>query len=841
MYPLKRFSIFLFLLLPFLGLGQSSISGIIKDSKTKAPLPFATIITNTGLGKITDAEGKFNIVSKRDINEITITYVGYKRQKISVNKSDRFISILLEASTENLGEVLVVAKENPALEIIRNTIKNRDKNNITKALQSFKYKLYNKLLITANPDSISGTVDSIFVKKNDSLIFASLDSSNYKFKKQIDRHHLYITEKVAEHTFQRGKNKKETILATRMAGLKNPIYEFLALDTESFSFYDEVYTLLGNNYINPLAKNALKKYNYKILDTIYSKQGAAYMIHYKSKLEKDEAGLEGVLYINEKNYALEKGIAELRGIVAIKAEQNYTYKDSADIWFPDETTISIRKGKSKEDVSIFGGVIKFSESETQNDSIVKPREKEIADATYVISKSKIYNIAINEPLRVINSASTIEIDDNAANRSEAYWNKYRTDSITKRGLEAYKVLDSLSKTEGAEKKLNIARKILKGYYPTKYFDFDLSKMINFNNYEGFRFGLGGITNPNFSKIVQLETYAAYGFKDKTVKYHFGGFLRLNKKNNTWIGASYTDDLQEAAKLDFLFDETSFALINPRNLNIGQFFNYKTYTINFKHDVLPNLETKFRLSVGNYLPKFDYQFITNNLVYSEYDLTTATFALKWTPFSKYLNTPIGKMPIKNGYPKITAQFAKTFNNFLGGDLEFNQLKLKYEHDIKFLNKSSTSFLIQGGYTFGDAPLTHLYNATPNYSFANPWRKRINFSGTNAFETMAFNEFISDRYVSIQGRYNFQRFKISDKFRPRLSIISRLAIGTIDSTSEHFGVSFKKMNKGYLESGLVLNHLFRGFGLSSFYRYGAYSNAKFSDNLAVKLTYVLSLGF
>lgn len=841
MCQFKRFTVLFVLLLPLLGIGQTNISGIIKDSKTKSPLPFATIITDTGLGEITDAEGKFNISSKKEINGLTISYVGYIKQKVSLKKNDRFITILLEAKTENLSEVLLVAKENPALAIIRNTIKNRDKNNIEKALQSFKHTLYNKLLITANPDSISNTIDSVFIKRNDSLVFIHLDSSNYQFKKRIDRHHLYITEKVSEHTFQRGKNKKETILASRMAGFKNPIYEFLALDTESFSFYDEVYTLLGNNYVNPLAKNALKKYNYKILDTIYNKQGAAYMIHYKSKLEKDVAALEGVLYINDKSYALEKGIAELRGVVDIKAEQNFIFKSNANIWFPDETTISIRKGKSKENVSIFGGVIKFSDNEKPNDSIVKSSKRDFSDATYVISKSKIYDVVINEPIKVINSASTIEIDDNAANRNEEFWNKYRTDSITKRGLEAYKVLDSLSKAEGAEKKLNIARKILKGYYPTKYFDFDLAKMINFNNYEGFRLGLGGITNPNFSKIFKLETYAAYGFKDKNVKYHFGGFLRLNKKNNTWIGASYTNDLKEAAKLDFLFDETSFALINPRNLNIGQFFNYKTYAINFNHDVLPNLETKLELSSGKYMPKFDYQFITNNLVYSDYDLTTATFALKWTPFSKYLNTPDGKLPIKNGYPKITAQFAKTYSGFLGGDLAFNQLKLKYEHNIKFLNKSSTEFLIQGGYTFGDAPLTHLYNATPNYSFVNPWRKRINFSGTNAFETMAFNEFISDRYVSLQGRYNFQRFKITNKFRPGLSIISRFAIGTIDSPSEHFGVSFKKMNKGYLESGLVLNHLFRGFGLSSFYRYGAYGNEKFSDNLAVKLTYVLSLGF
>nr|MDJ0645989.1 carboxypeptidase-like regulatory domain-containing protein [Flavobacteriaceae bacterium] len=177
----------------------------------------------------------------------------------------------------------------------------------------------------------------------------------------------------------------------------------------------------------------------------------------------------------------------------------------------------------------------------------------------------------------------------------------------------------------------------------------------------------------------------------------------------------------------------------------------------------------------------------------------------------------------------------------GDVDFTQFNLKVEHTIKLLRNSSTAFLLQGGIVGGNAPLTHLYNATPNYSLRNPWRKRINFSGTNAFETMTFNEFISERYISLQGRHNFQRFKIGAKFRPRLSLISRFAIGTIDEPQNHIGVNFRKMNEGYLESGFVLNHLFKGFGLSSFYRYGPYSNEKFSDNLAVKLTYVLSLGF
>ena len=837
---MKNYLVNIFLFLPFLIFSQSNFSGIVKDSKSKKALPFATIITNNGIGEITDTEGKFAINSRNNIDELTVSYVGYKTQNIKIDKGDKFITVLLEPFNESLTEVVLLAKENPALKIIRNTIQNKDKNNIQKALNSFKYTAYNKLIVTANPDSISGNLDSVFVIKNGKRIFKKVDSTNYEFKKQIEKHHLYITEKIAEHKFQRGKNKKETVLASRMAGFKQPIYEFLALNIENFSFYDEVYTLLGNNYVNPLAKNALKNYNYQILDTIVHKEHSSYMIYYKPKKVKETVGLEGVLYINFETYALEKGIAELKGIVNVKATQSFNYLSEYKIWFPDATQISLRKGNNKENVALFGGVVKFSESSPKNDSIVSTKQKDPSDISYLISKTKIFDIKVNEPIKVLNSAAIIEIDENAPNKDEDFWNKYRTDSLTIRGEQAYHIIDSLSQKEGVEKKLNIGRKIFQGYFPTTYFDFDLSQLINFNNYEGFRLGFGGVTNPNFSKGLKFEGYTAYGIKDHTVKYHLGAYIRLHKQNNTWIGAAYTDDLKEAGKLDFLFGNTSFSIINPRNLNIGQFYNYKTFSINVQHDIFPNLESKLKFEHGSYLPKFDYEFITNN-VFSDFTLSLATFALQWTPYSKYMNSPIGKLQVRKGYPKITAQVLKSFENIIDGDFNFTQLNFKIEHTIEALAKSSTSFLIQGGYVDGSAPLTHLYNAVPNYSLKNPWRKRINFSGTNAFETMAFNEFISDKYISFQVRQNFKRFNISTNFRPGLSLISRFAIGDIDYPEQHIGVTFKKMNKGYIESGFVLNHLFKGFGISSFYRHGAYRNPNFSDNLAVKLTYVLSLGF
>ncbi len=834
---MKKFFFLIFLFAPLYLLAQSSFSGVVKNSQTKTPLPFATITIDEHIEEICDSEGNFSIKLSEIVTQLTVSYVGFKTKKISLDETTKFITVLLEPIYNEVSN----NEENPALKIIQKTIQHKKRNNIEKALKSFEYRTYNKLLVTANPDSISDHIDSVFVIRNDKKVFKNFDSTSYKFKKQISKQHLYISEKVAEHKFKRGKNKKEIILGSRMAGFNDPVYEVLALNIESLNFYDEVYTLLGTNYINPLAKNALKKYNYKILDTVTRNNHNAYMVYYKPKRKNAFVGLEGVLFININSYAIEKGIAELKGIIKVKASQTFKYQPQHKVWFPDETQIFIRKGTTKENVKLFAGALRFADGIQQNDSILSNKKRNPSDLSYLISNSKIVGIKINEPVKIINSASTIEIDKNASIRNFAFWNTYRIDTISKRGLRAYQIVDSISKKERIEKKLNIGRKLVKGYFPTKLFDFDLSQLINFNGYEGFRFGFGGLTNATFSEKIRFDAYTAYGFKDTKFKYHAGTSIRVNKKNNTWFGVAYTNDLEEAAKLDFLFDDTSFSLINPRNLNIGQFYNYKTYEINAGNDILPNLESKLKLSHGTYEPKFEYQFVNSAKQLTNYKLTLATFALKWTPFSKYMNSPIGKIAIKNSTPKITAQLTQSFSSILEGDFNFTQFNFKFEHTVKAIKNSSTSFLIQGGAIAGDAPLSHLYNATPNYALKNPWRKRINFSGTNAFETMSFNEFISDRYVMLQARHNFDRFKISRKFKPRLSLISRFAVGDIRNPEFQQGVSFQRMNKGYLESGFVLNHLFKDFGISSFYRYGAYSNSKFSDNLAVKLTYVLSLGF
>ncbi len=836
---MKKFLFFCFLL-PTIGFSQYQLSGILTDAKTKETLPFATIRIDDFHGTITNVDGKFTLTSTEEITKIQISYIGYESLSIDIPKNATFIKIVLHQNIESLNEIVISNAENPALKIIRNTINNKDKNNIEKKLNSFKFKAYNKLLITANPDSISGAIDTIYKIKNGIKEIKRIDSTNYEFKKTIDRHHLYLTEKVSEHTFEKGKKKKETILASRMAGFKQPLYEFFAITIQDFSFYNDFYTIAGTKYINPIAKNALKHYDYKILDTVKTEKGNSFMIYFKPKEKGKTVGLEGVLYIDNTSFAITSAIAELRGIIDIKATQDFTYYKSDSIWFPTNTHITIKKGENDEALLLFGGMINFSNSK-KDSTLTSTKKNDPSDISYFSSKTTNFEIEINKPIVVYKSANTIRFLEDADEKSEAYWNTYRTDSLTKRGKETYIVIDSLSEDAGVEKKLNFARNILKGYLPTKYLNLDLGRIINLNNYEGFRFGFGGITNTNFAKKYRLESYVAYGTKDGKFKYHIGGAFRLNRASNTWIGAGYTDDLKEAAKLDFINENTSFSLMNPRNLNISKFYKYRTYNIYLEHDIQPNLEAIFDLSTGSYEPTFDYTYISINKILSNYKLTMATVGIKYNPKNEYMDTPIGKVRIKNGFPQFTLQIAQSFNNVLESDFGFTQVNFKAVYDIKRLRKSTTSFLLQGGIVFGEAPITHLYNATPNYTYKSPWITRVTFAGRNSFETMGYNEFISDKYVMLQVKHKITRFKITNGFKPQVSLVTRVAIGDIDNPINHNGFAFKKMNKGYFESGLEINSLIYGLGISGFYRYGAYHNPIWSDNLAIKATYHLNLGF
>ena len=832
---MKHFCLFFFFLTLQLQ-AQFQLNGIVKDAATHKPLAFATITTNSGTITISDVDGKFNLSTKTDLSFFTVSYVGFMATQILVEKSKKYYTVLLPQNTNSLEEVSI-SNQNQALAIIKKVIENKNKNNPQKRLNSFEFKSYNKLVVTANPDSINGQIDSVFVNKKRGKEFIKVDSSNYKFKEIVSKRHLFQTEKLSQFQYNKGK-LKETILGTKMAGFKQPIYEVLAFNLQSFSIYDSSYELFETKYNSPIANDALQDYNFKLLDSLSIEGRKTYMIYFKNKKKRKAAGLEGVLYIDQNNFAVAKAIMRIKGILDISGIHEFHYIPKDELWFPTHKTFQIIKGKNDDDITILGGTIQF-DGDVEKD--FKPRKKTASDYTRLLSETANFDFHYNTPIEIEKNFLSIEIKEDANDKPEAFWDNYRKDSLDIRFQKTYTDLDSIALKKQIANRIHFGRKIINGYLPISFVDLDLRKLFSYNNYEGFRLGIGGITNERFSKKYRIEGYSAYGTKDGNFKYNLGVSTKVDKTSNSWFGFSYTNDVREIAHTIYPIEKKPFKLYDPRPINISTFYNYVSWKSFLETKIIPKTESIWEFSRTYVEPKFNYVFNLNDQLYTKYFMTTAMVSLRWNPFSDYMQTPDGRIEVEKRFPKFTFQFTKSIPKLWDNDFNFGKFDFKAEYEKKYLNGQKTSLLLETGYAFGEVPLTHLYNTSPNNITKVTILQRITFAGKNSFETMFFNEFFSNEFVYFQFKHGFNRVTILKKIKPSLVVVSRMAWGNLQHPEQHVGLDFKNLNEGFFESGIELNQIFSGLGLTAFYRYGPNQLSKLEDNIAIKLSYVLNLGF
>ncbi|MGV8812839.1 MAG: hypothetical protein ACOH2D_01905 [Gelidibacter sp.] len=390
------------------------------------------------------------------------------------------------------------------------------------------------------------------------------------------------------------------------------------------------------------------------------------------------------------------------------------------------------------------------------------------------------------------------------------------------------------------KKSKFFKQIGNGFFPTKYIDIDLRYLIKYNQHEGIRTGLGGRTNDNLSEKYRMNGYLVYGFRDHTFKYSIGGGFRLSKDSGTWINLAYTDDLQETGSSTFLTDKRFFSFFEPRLININLFHHHITKSIALEHRITPYLLSETQFSRSNVNPTYNYAFLVDETAFKEFRMSIAKVSLQWNPFNTFEN--VGDEEVqKEGFPNFTLQMSKSFKDVLGGDFNFTKIDFrtiyKLEHNAE--GDSFTEATLTGGIAIGTTPLTNLYHAYPNNINKLTILNRFSVAGINSFETMYFNEFFSDRFATLQLKHALKPFYDSKFSKPQMVLISRFALGNMSDIDRHQGITFGTLNKGYSEGGLEVNKILFGFGLSFAYRYGAYHLPIFTDNVAVKFTFNLTL--
>ena len=826
---MKYFWLFLCFIITNSLVAQTKIKGQIIDFDSKVPIAFATITYNNTKFNA-DWEGKFSVVVKDFKLPIKVNFKGYY-EKITYPEP-KVVNITIKLVNDLNEKKAEIYTENSVNNIIKKVIENRKSNDPEKGLSSFQYKNYEYLQVTANPDSISSKIDTIYKKRFLRKPLMKLDSTNYKFKKFSEKQHLYQTEKVNLIQHNQFQNK-ETVLATRMAGFEQPVYEYLGLKLISYSVYENPFEILEIPVQNPISNFGRKLYNYKLIDTVKIDGRSTYRIYFEPK-KLNANRLRGLLYIDTQNYAIAKAYFRIYGVVNINATYTFDYRKDTDIWFPKNRKFKVSKGNNQDDIKILGGTIKFSSDLDLTES------KNATDQAYISIESTPFDIEINKPITISKPRVKIEVPQSSLKQENDYWNAFKKDTLDKRKLRTYTSIDSLSLSEKIEHKVFLGRKIINGYFPVSIFDIDLRSIVKYNNFEGFRLGVGAITNSKLSEKYKVAFYGAYGLKDDEFKYGITPSYLAHSNSETWVSASYSDDISEIAQTNFITDSRRFKIYDPRPINISTFYNNRMSSVFVESKFLPKTSSYFGVSHNQIQPLFDYTFVNDGKSYTDYTISAVQLAFQWNPFSNYMQTPMGKIEYEKRHPKFSLQLTQTLPGVLENDFTFSKIDFKTFYELPYLSGQKSSILLQTGIAFGDVPITHLYSIVPNNLNREAILQRVTFAGKNSFETMYFNEFFSNQYASLQLKHTFNKIRLGYKINPEFTVVTRMAIGSNNHNNQHIGINYKTMEEGFFESGVECNKIYKGIGLVAFYRYGPYQLANFDDNIAIKISYHLDLG-
>ncbi len=821
----KRFlTLFIFLLTSIFSFAQKEkFSGTVYENGTKNPLAFASVvIKETKLGVTTDIDGKFSFAKVPETFTLKISNIGYKSKEIEIAETSKTIVIELEPENNNLETVVISNRENPAHRIIRLLISNKKKNN-PEQLSSFKYNAYTISSVGFGDDFFTDKNPSK-PKKNQKPISPKEkrnDSMALIFVNKIKKNHVMVTESYIERTFRFPNRSLETVLATKVSGLKEAQFALTASSFQPFGFYKEYVEMGVDKYVSPIIHGSIALYNFRLKETIVNSSDTTFVISFEPRKNKNFTGLKGLLYINSDGYAIENVIASQateKGI-AFRFKLQQQYKKVAGKWFPQQLNTTVNQ------VSLDSAAVLVNWD----------------------SRSYITNVSIGEKYPLSLFSDVVQVYDKAASKiTDTAWQQLRTDSLTTKEKETYKIYDSLpvktlNKINRINKLVNI---VTLNAIQWGKIDIPFKYLSNANNYEGFRLGVGMQTNQLLSKYFSLGAFAGYGFKDKAWKYGGNVFFTVKERTATDLTFSYEKNLAEPGTIDYftknnnvLFAQTTRKILTARMDSVEQ------YKIDFTTKITPSLQANVWLQNEKRNPaQYDYLFKNLQTGNDTRSFTNTEMAIGFRYVRGESFTRIGRAKIQSKLPttQVLVQVSKGLKDLWKGDFDYTKAAIEINHTFNSKWLGQTFVQLDAGKIWGNIPYAYLFNTK-----ASSPERNTSIYIPNTFQTVGLYEFAASQSASLFIQQDFGSLLFKPKnvlIRPMFLFVQGISFGKLDYASSHKNIGFKTANKGLFESGIMVKNIYRknvnnifymGLGAGVFYRYGYYQLPKASDNVAFKL--------
>lgn len=720
-----------------------------------------------------------------------------------------FFSLLLwgfgfsQSKVTAIEGVVIEDKSDPrALEILKK-VNQMFRENSPKTLDSYSYKSYEKISLDIDEDSIS-QYNKFFEetgmfrdkRRKDSL-------NNISARKIFSKSKLFLWERAQEFLYSKQYGEKINILDNRISGLKQPIYEMIALQQSN-----------RDKIPDQLKQENRGLYRFFLTDTLEMDGRKNFVIRFREvnfKNPDKKRKYNGAIYVDTETYGVKK-------IENFSKNKNDGIITSTWIFFHNKWFLA------HETVKLKMSNMKLEEEDPRHPDDQPDRQKIQTFGTYAFLTSRYFDYqspAENSPADF--KGYTFSVKNIRGNTME----RYRTDPLTEREKNTYKTIDSLGRRYNIDNKAQILSGLLNGQIRVGVVDFAVDEIVNYNLYEGLRVGLKAKVNENFSPYFSPDYTFAYGFKDDKWKYRIGLDMKTTLEKDSYFRVEYYDDVTASGEFYRRLWNFKMRMANyGNNLNNDRYYHYRGASVSYLNDITNGLTLVFAARRNLEEALFDYSFRGRG---SSFENFNTLFTLKYSPNSTNIMTPQGKSLIDQKYPELYFNYEQSYKMF-GGDLSYARFDALFVHNFKTM-LGTTGFRLYGGMVFGGAPIWK--NFTMN-GLASP-RRDFNFNLTSflGFATLEGGKYYNDRFIAYYFTHKLPwYFKSFGQNISSFDFVLRGTIGDMDK-AEYHQFRFRPLNHLYQEVGLEWNNfLSTYFNLGLFYRVGYYTTRNFKQNFAVQ---------
>lgn len=709
-----------------------SIQGRVTDAETGEGMPFVNVFFSNQpeQGTTTNFDGFYKFQTSTPGDTLVATYMGYaKGTKTGPFVSGESYNFQLRPFIEEQEEITIEAGENPAHRILREAVSRR-KQHDKRSLSTFNYESYNK--IEAVMDKIPKRLHKTKMMRK---IHHVLDSAK-KMAGEDGETLLpfFISESLSDvYVTHKPYRKKEVIKKTKITGIGlddgSFISQLIGSTFQEYNFYENRLNIFEREFVSPISSAWKVYYETYLEDTVFIGEHECYQIELYPKREQDLAFF-GTIWITTEGYALKQvdlGIrrtANLNYVDKFKIQQKLSPTDQGP-WVPIKTRLVLdimEVGKAT------AGIIAKGYFSNKDYQTTEPKPDYFYD-------------------------TRVQLAPDARESTAAFWDKHRHDSLTQHEQQVYQMIDTIRNIPIVKSYVDIANIAVNGYYEAGPVDIGPYLFsYAWNDTEGHRIRLGGRTNEDFSRKIEINGYGAYGFMDERFKY--GAGLKYISSRIPWteIGYRHQNDLRQVAFLDnndfnsSLFD----AFIRWGNISNNKPIDIISDEVYMQRDIFKFFTQRVRLRHRYMNARFDFSYYTGNPTNpnapTRHSITTTELIFE----SRYAKNEIllindnDRVSLGTEYPIFYFSYMLGLQGFLGGQYHYNKLYLGVEQRIGMGLFGTGRYLLEAGIMPNTVPYPLLIQHLGNESV---------FHNDRAYNLMSYFEFVSDRYASLFYFHNF----------------------------------------------------------------------------------------